>query len=224
MEFLSRQGAWSRPLTVLDAGCGPRSSLQFPSGSYVVGIDISWEDLDQNDTIDEKICADLQTYEFPEHAFDIIVCKDVLEHLSKPIRVLEGFRRALKPDGILILALPNVLSLKGLVTKFTPYRFHAWVYRRYLPFSSQDAFPTVLNFTIAPSSLKRWAAKRGLEVVYIQKFEAFVQTRIRERLRLTGWRWRTVRNVLRLVSLGAVEPDATDYLIVLMPAAAFSPR
>ncbi len=39
-------------------------------------------------------------------------------------------RRALKPDGIMVLALPNLMSVKGLVTKFTPHAFHTWFYRR----------------------------------------------------------------------------------------------
>ena len=51
------------------------------------------------------------------------------------------------------LGVPNVASPKGLLTKFTPHRFHIWVYRRILGF---EAVSTVIPGAIGmlPGSMR----------------------------------------------------------------------
>jgi SAM-dependent methyltransferase len=44
----------------------------------------------------------------PEASFDLVVCTQVLEHLSRPLVALREIRRVLKPGGHLILAVPHV--------------------------------------------------------------------------------------------------------------------
>jgi len=46
------------------------------------------------------------TYSFP-HRYDVILCADVLEHLKDPQKTLEWLLTALKPDGRLLLSIPN---------------------------------------------------------------------------------------------------------------------
>jgi 2-polyprenyl-3-methyl-5-hydroxy-6-metoxy-1,4-benzoquinol methylase len=118
-------------LNVLEAGCGAKSNLDLKSCA-VIGIDISQNQLDRNRSLQVKICADLHTYENEawRHGVDLIVCWDVLEHLETPRRVLEKFREWTKPEvGRLVLALPNPQSLKGYVTKHSPFVLHKLFYR-----------------------------------------------------------------------------------------------
>lgn len=41
--------------------------------------------------------------------FDCIICSHVLEHLYRPQKLLHDLHQILKPEGLLIVALPNVL-------------------------------------------------------------------------------------------------------------------
>ena len=118
-----------REVTVLEAGCGSLTYLNFGSRSRVIGIDISREQLDRNEVLDERILGDLETYSLAEDAYDAIVCWYVFEHLRRPDLVLINFARALAPGGVAVIAVPNVLSPKVLLTKFSPHRFHVWTYR-----------------------------------------------------------------------------------------------
>jgi 2-polyprenyl-3-methyl-5-hydroxy-6-metoxy-1,4-benzoquinol methylase len=43
--------------------------------------------------------------------FDIIVYGDILEHLRNPLEVFEGFNRYLRPDGKVIVSVPNFAHL-----------------------------------------------------------------------------------------------------------------
>ena len=116
-------------IKVLEAGCGSTSRLHFQKEVYMVGIDISEKQLERNANLNEKILGDIQDYDFQSDSFDVIVCWDVLEHLPKPENALRRFALAVKDEGIIILNLPNVFSLKGLITKYLPYPLHVLAYR-----------------------------------------------------------------------------------------------
>lgn len=44
----------------------------------------------------------------PTHAFDVVLCLDVIEHLTHRADLLRAIRRWLKTDGVLILSTPNI--------------------------------------------------------------------------------------------------------------------
>ena len=113
---------------LLDAGCGARNHFRFSHVAKVVGIDVSAKQLEQNDAVQEKILGDIQTYPLPKEEFDIVVCRDVLEHVPRPREALLNMFNTLKVGGLLILVFPNFFSFKGMATKFTPYRLHQLFY------------------------------------------------------------------------------------------------
>ena len=47
--------------------------------------------------------------------FDLAVAGDIIEHLSNPGRMLDGVKRWLKPDGLLLVSTPNAFGLPGYV-------------------------------------------------------------------------------------------------------------
>ena len=51
---------------------------------------------------------------FAAQRYDFIVCADVLEHIKSPERVVEACQKLLKPDGRLIISIPNA-AYCGLV-------------------------------------------------------------------------------------------------------------
>lgn len=160
--------------SVLDVGCGYRSAISF-AGAHVTGIDVSVDALQMNSSVDEYIVGDIQNMRLPERHFDVVYCRDLLEHLPFPDRALSNMARTVKPGGVLALGLPNVMSIKGLVTKFTPHRFHTWFYRRIK--NSPEAglpgygpFKTYLRWSLRPRALRTSVETLGFD---IEHFEAY---------------------------------------------------
>jgi SAM-dependent methyltransferase len=167
---------------VLDAGCGSRRPVARDPDLFVVGLDISKEALTQNAGLDERILGDLQDYPLPPESFEEILCQDVLEHLPEPERALSNLAQALAPGGMLTIGVPNLLSLKGLVTKLAPFWFHRWVYRR-LFHSEYEPAPTYFRWTIRPGSLRSAARRHGLAIE-----RSFVYSASLPHLSWLGWR------------------------------------
>ncbi|MBR9812707.1 class I SAM-dependent methyltransferase [bacterium] len=214
-----------RELKMLEIGCGSASHLDFPRKPYIVGLDVSEEQLKRNDVIDEKIHADIETYELLASEYDVVVCWWLLEHLSDPISVLEKCEKSLKPGGVLVVAAPNVRSVKGLITKFTPHWFHVWVYR--YVFGVKDAgknetvpFKTYLRWNLSGSGLKHFAHNAGLDVVRLGFHENYWQAKLRRENVVLDVGWKIAGFFVRVVSLGFVEPDKTDLTLVLKKQAA----
>lgn len=52
---------------------------------------------------------------FPENLFDCVVITEVLEHLISPYKALEEIHKVLKPNGILIISVPNNMTFSNLL-------------------------------------------------------------------------------------------------------------
>jgi 2-polyprenyl-3-methyl-5-hydroxy-6-metoxy-1,4-benzoquinol methylase len=115
---LDRMSEDKHVLTVLEAGCGSASALEFSEEAQIAGIDICPKSLTRNTIVHKKILGDIQNYSFTGEEFDFIVCWNVLEHVPEPLQAVVNLSRALKPGGLMVLALPNVLSFEGMLTKF----------------------------------------------------------------------------------------------------------
>src|SRR5207248_815442 len=180
-----------RPLRVLEAGAGATSNIAFPDGSEITGIDMSRQQLDRNSRLAARIVGDLQVHRFEPGSFDLVVCWNVLEHMSDPLAAVERMTEALAPGGILVIASPNLWSIKGLVTRFTPHAFHAWFHRRVLgrPHAGKGdvgPFRTFLSAGMAPRALAAHLIGRGWDVVRLDTFEGNQQFRVREKYPVAG--------------------------------------
>lgn len=223
---IDRLTAGRRRLEILEAGCGSSSHLSFPGDAHVVGIDVSPTQLARNTCINEAICGDIQTHTFDSERFDVIVCWDVLEHLPRPTQALANFASALKPGGLLVVGLPNLFSLKGLVAKFTPLRFHIWVFRTLFRSASWSAFRTLagrddhgpfktyLRLAVAPARLRQFGLRNGMSPRYFKSYESGVQIELRSRFGLKGPAWTSLRFVVRIATAGLVDLEATDSVLL----------
>jgi ubiquinone/menaquinone biosynthesis C-methylase UbiE len=72
----------------------------------------------------EFIRIDAHHLPFADETFDCVVLTEVLEHVYSPYRALEEVHRVLKPNGTMILSVPNNLSfsniLQHLINKKAP--------------------------------------------------------------------------------------------------------
>ena len=204
------------PVRVLDAGCGEASALSLPPGAHIVGVDRSAAALARNENLDEAILGDLETDRLPPSAFDVVICWNVLEHLSRPERALENLSQALRTGGLLMLGLPNLLAPKALATKLTPYRFHLWIYRRVLGNSNagrdgRAPFPTHLHWILRPQQLQRALAKHSLELDFVEFYETGMLQKILVRSRALRYAWRVAGAPFWL--LGS-DPNLTDVALI----------
>jgi SAM-dependent methyltransferase len=193
---------------VLEAGCGSASHVRFPSAVHIVGIDISKEQLEKNTEVQEKILGDIQEYMLPTEQFDVAVCWMVLEHLSKPKDALLNMFQSLKPGGLLVVAIPNLLSFKGIITKVTPFWFHILFYR-FMKYKSRP-FPTFLRVAIVPKKMMRLAEDHGFSVVCCRFAEGDATKKLRARYRLVEMLFATVNSFVHYVSLGRAQSLLLD--------------
>ena len=206
--FLDKE-LFSRPfLRVLEAGCGSASNLTFGENVWLVGIDISEKQLARNTGLRERIIGDIQRHEFAPDSFDAIICWDVLEHLPYPEQALRQFAKAVNPGGLVILKLPNVLSLKGLVTKCLPHIFHILAYR-YI-YGDPDAgkndtvpFKVFLRFSISAGAIRKQAAQLGLKTTYFAS-EDVANFHWLQRRKTMHSVYVTVKKILGAISLGRI--------------------
>jgi hypothetical protein len=130
---------------------------------------------------------------------------------------MANLARAVRPGGLLLIAGPNVLSIKGAATKLTPYWLHRLYYRRNQPHLAP--FRTYLRVATSPKLMARWADRRGLTVAYAGTYESGMQVALRRRLRWTGATWSIFERIARALTMGFFEPAATDFVFLFRRAA-----
>jgi SAM-dependent methyltransferase len=97
---------------ILSIGCGLGNDLWYlVAKNEVVGLDYAGSGLEVAARHGLRtVEADLNLHPslpFEDAAFDVVVMKDILEHLLDPLAVLREVHRVLKPDGYAVVSLPN---------------------------------------------------------------------------------------------------------------------
>lgn len=206
-------------LNVLEAGCGSMSRLQLPEHAHLTGIDISERQLARNHYLHTKIRGDLETHAWAPSSFDVIVCWDVIEHLPNPAQALTHLLASLAPNGILVLAYPHLWSLKGMVTKFTPYWFHVAFYRYVIGdkrnSSEWDQFPTYFRASVAPRRIEALAQSLRCQVIYEDIYEGPVQMGLRQKGKLYDFCFQALSTLSRWCTLGRVDLSLSDCITVI---------
>lgn len=90
--------------------------------SEAVGIDLFEDTKNRQNykSIDAFIFGNIEEKDFPEYEnyFDVILLPDVLEHLIDPQKVLSKVHRYLKPNGEIIVSVPNIRHYSAFVKIF----------------------------------------------------------------------------------------------------------
>jgi len=201
-------------IKLLEAGCGSASHIQFNAEIHAVGIDISGEELEKNTSVHEKILGDIQEYSLPHEEFDVVICWMVLEHLPRPKDALINLSRAVRPQGLLILGFPNLLSIKGIVTKLTPFWFHEQFYK-FMRYKSRH-FPTFLRADILPKNVVHFAENNGFTVELCKLVEGGVSKKVRGRFRVVDWAFSGIDAITRTLSFGEMQSPLLDNCAVVL--------
>jgi SAM-dependent methyltransferase len=203
---------------ILEAGCGSGSVIKIPADAHVTGIDISSEELDKNTVVHDKIVGDLQTHELSVGVFDLVVCWDVLEHLGRPRMAMENMASAVRPGGLLLLAFPNVRSLKAVVAKYTPLGFHKalnrWIYGERAGTPGYLNFPTVLDPSIAPDRMGDFAQSQNYRIEFSALQQSGVQRRFFKKLKIGEGGIHAFDKLVGIVSFGRISVRESDCIFL----------
>jgi SAM-dependent methyltransferase len=204
-----------RVLKVLDIKAGTQR-FEIRQPVYVVGVDVLQAERGRRHDADEHRVMDLEQVELESTEYDVVLCLNVLEHARNPLDLFPVIRKALKPEGIFVIVVPNVVSLKGLLVRLTPWSVHRWFYARVQRAAPEfQPAPSVHSLSLRPSSLLSHARAGGWKVQYFRTYEGPVQRSVRKRLGIVGLRWRLIAGLTRLVTLGVLTAEDTGIIAIL---------
>lgn len=136
----------------LDVGCGPESILLNLNINEKVVMDLQ-EKIDNKDV--RYIQKDVSNG-IPEKNFDVIMAFELIEHLLDTDKFLEDCYNSLNQEGYLILSMPNLISLKIILS---------------LIFNKQPLLVTYYNDDIGhirhytPNALKKQLEKHNFKII-----------------------------------------------------------
>ncbi|NLE76978.1 MAG: class I SAM-dependent methyltransferase [Chloroflexi bacterium] len=111
-----QQGGLAAQPRLLDVGCGAGYLLDAGRalGWSVQGVELSpYAARQAQETLGLPVVqGDLQSAGLPPGSFDLVVMRELLEHVEEPLALLQEARRVLRPQGLLWVQVPN--DLEGL--------------------------------------------------------------------------------------------------------------
>ena len=142
-QFFDRYISQWQGLKVLDVGCGGGFSCEFMAkkGTITYGIDSSAKCIkaaqrhscENSLDINYKIGV-AEKLPYQDHTFDVVICVDVLEHVSDYYQVVSEIYRVLKPGGIFFYDTINrnfqsrfvMIWLMENLLRLIPQGVHDW--------------------------------------------------------------------------------------------------
>ncbi len=88
------------------------------------GMDVNHWAVEQSKTVVDKSAlqtASAEELPFEDGSFDVVIIKHIVEHLPNPEKAIVEIGRVTAPDGVLILATPNLDSL------LKPWKGDSWI-------------------------------------------------------------------------------------------------
>lgn len=139
--------------TVLDVGCsaGVLARDLVAQGSVVDGIEYDPLDAAEARSVCRQVLVgDLETMEITLEpgAYDVVLCADIIEHLRNPAAALARLRPLLKPDGRLVVSVPNIANWSQRLTHLLgrwDYQDRGLMDRTHLHFFTHRTIRTTLE-------------------------------------------------------------------------------
>lgn len=132
---------------LLDAGCGKRTVIgeEGLRPKSTIGTEFALEDLRMNSGVDHKVVATVDNLPFKSGIFDMVICRNVVEHLEKPLPAFSEFHRVLKTKGLVLIRTPNLTNPIAFISAVLPLSVRTWVKRHLFHDHEGDTFPTYFN-------------------------------------------------------------------------------
>lgn len=181
-EYLASYYQNDNQLDVLDIGCGNgKFSIALKNKvkhCTLVGVDSNKRAL--KDALDNGFDMVHHTFDFSndtvsiEQKFDLIICKDVLEHILFPDNLAKNFSSLLKDDGHIIIAVPNHFSFYGRLKFLLTNNIDPW---KYFPENNRWNFPHIRFFTVSDLCCMMSISGFKVQHNFCQYFPSFIGAR-----------------------------------------------
>lgn len=117
IPFIEKQKRITPQSSILEIGCGEGGNLSplLDMGCRITGIDIDADKIHAAETLYAEhprqenlslICEDIYKVTELNEQFDVIILRDVIEHIPEQERFMPFIRRFLKADGCIFVAFP----------------------------------------------------------------------------------------------------------------------
>lgn len=148
---------------LLDVGCGEGAFLQLATkgGWEISGTEMSSYAAEYAADIlgVDIFCGELPDAGYPDNSFEVVTLWHVLEHVTDPNNYLNEIYRILKPDGLLVVAVPNVNNLVMQIA------YRIFKRQRMKLFSKDEKEVHLYHFS--PITVKAYLEKAGFNCLRI---------------------------------------------------------
>jgi SAM-dependent methyltransferase len=157
-EHLSPQTRW------LDMGCGsrlleddldPLENWLSNQCRTIVGLDVS---VRSHRNVKSLVQASLYNLPFADNSLDLITCRMVVEHLSRPANAFAESARCLRPGGAVVVMTPNLLNYgilgNAVATKLLPEKLRLRIVHASDSRANEDIFPVYYKANTMPRLLE----------------------------------------------------------------------
>jgi len=154
---------------VVDIGCGMGYFLYAArqAGYNVMGVDISNHAASYiSDELKIAVKTGyIETIPFPEHSADIVTMWHFLEHTDDPRKYIARVSRWLKPDGLLVIDVPNYTGTDAQKT------WHEWM--------DWDVPYHFYHFT--PGTLNLLLSQHGYDIIHTKHYHSeYIKEKLRK--------------------------------------------
>jgi len=141
----------------------------------------------------------------------------VLEHIKRADIVVENFVKWAKPDGIIIIRIPDPHSVKGYITRVSPHWFHVFYYRFILGRKNAGKpgyppYPTFYHPIVSRSGMRRFCNDGGNNIVLDGEYGDAYHWEGRDSLKTLIHMFKKVINI---ISIGFLSDKHTNLLFIL---------
>ena len=209
----------SRHVSILEAGCGRSWPFHLNDiDCFVTGIDTDPEALKARKyTLDRSIEGDIVSADFEADSFDVVYCSFVLEHIERADLAMKNFCKWIRPNGLIIIRIPDPHSVQGFLTRKTPHWFHLFYYRviegiKEAGKPGYGPYPTFYNPIVSRQGIRDYCGVAGnlikLESEYGDGYVRQGRGPMKPLIHL-------FKKVVSIVSGGVLNADHTNLLYIL---------
>jgi ubiquinone/menaquinone biosynthesis C-methylase UbiE len=113
---------------LLDVGCGANLVYDYllaDMGKWVIGVDfaMSFLRMAKPHARIRLMQADATALPFQSDQFDAVICSETIEHVLRDAQAIAEISRVLRPNGILLLTVPNLWNASRLIEMLREFDF-----------------------------------------------------------------------------------------------------
>lgn len=174
-KFFKKYRSKDKKYSVIEFGCGGSSYLPYLNNKYnnleLYGMDkspngcnLTVKIIDGGPKSSNIVCSDVLHPPFKSNKFDIVYSVGLIEHFDDTKEVLEKHVDLLKPGGLLICYIPNIIGFQGNFFRFLSLKI---LYKPKLSKKESEQWIWGMKY-ISMKELETWYKEMGLKDIKVK--------------------------------------------------------